>query len=114
MANQRKTKRAKVDVYLNKIMDEALHLARTSDISTEGIWLSKVLEPQHAGKRVGLEFQLPGNDEVIWAAGQVVREGARPTSSGAPVEGSAIQFTAVADRFRRMIEAYVSRVAGNA
>jgi len=114
MANQRKSKRAKVDVYLNKIMDEKLHLARARDISSEGLWLSKVLEPQFAGKQVGLEFQLPGSEEVIWAAGQVVRDGERAANDGAPLEGSAIQFTAVADRFRRMIEAYVSRVAGNA
>lgn len=113
MANNRKTKRAEVDIYLNKIMDEALHLARARDISSEGIWLSKILEPRLEGKKVGLEFKLPGQDEVIWAAGEVVRKGEREASRG-PAEGSGIKFTAMADRFRRMIEVYVSRVAGNA
>ena len=112
MGNQRKSERAPCDIYLNKIIDEARHLARARDISPDGIWLSKVLEPVHQGREVGLEFQLPGSSEVIWAAGEVVREDDREVSGG-NVEGSAVRFTAMADRFRRMIEVYVSRTAGN-
>ena len=114
MANQRRAKRAKVDIYLNKILDEALHMARATDISPDGVWLNRLLEPKHEGKRVGLEFQLPGEREVIWAAGEVVRRGDRQPAGSTAADGSAIKFTAMADRFRRMIEAYVSRVAGNA
>jgi len=113
MGNQRKSERAPCDIYLNKIIDEARHLARARDISPDGIWLSKVLEPAHQGREIGLEFQLPGSSEVIWAAGEVVREDDRELAGGT-VQGSAVRFTAMADRFRRMIEVYVSRTAGNA
>lgn len=111
MAEQRKTERAPIDMYLNKIIDEARHLARATDISTEGIWVSKILEPDTAARNVGLEFQLPGTDEVINAAGEILREESR---SAGRVDGTAIRFTHMAHRYRRMIEVYVSRVAGNA
>jgi len=113
MANQRKTERAPCDIYLNKIIDESRHLARARDISPDGIWLSKVLEPAHGRREIGLEFQLPGSSEVIWAAGEVLREDVREAADG-KIEGTAVRFTAMADRFRRMIEVYVSRTAGNA
>lgn len=109
MSNQRKTDRAPCDIYLNKIIDEARHLARARDISPDGIWVSKVLEPQTQARQIGLEFQLPGDAEVIWATGEVVRD-----EVGQARDGSAIRFTTMADRYRRMIEVYVSRTAGNA
>lgn len=111
MAEQRKTERAPIDMYLNKIIDEARHLARATDISTEGIWVSKILEPETGARSVGLEFQLPGSDEVINAAGEILREESRREGR---VDGTAIRFTHMAHRYRRMIEVYVSRVAGNA
>ena len=113
MANQRKIDRAPCDIYLNKIIDESRHLSRARDISPDGIWLSKVLEPSIGTKEIGLEFQLPGSTEVIWAAGRVVREDQREAPDG-QLDGTAVRFTAMAERFRRMIEVYVSRTAGNA
>jgi hypothetical protein len=111
--DQRKSERAPCDIYLNKIIDEARHLARAQDISPDGIWIAKVLEPSNDSRQLGLEFQLPDNDEVIWAAGEVVRAETR-AANGDDLQGTAIRFTAMADRFRRMIEVYVSRTAGNA
>ena len=111
--DQRKSERVPCDIYLNKIIDEARHLARARDISPEGIWVARVLEPSHENKQLGLEFQLPDSDEVIWAAGEVVRDDKRAAGE-AELDGTAIRFTAMADRFRRMIEVYVSRTAGNA
>lgn len=111
MAEQRKSERAPIDIYLNKIIDEARHLARATDISAEGIWVSKILEPATGARRIGLEFQLPGSEEIINAAGEIVRDDARNSGK---LEGSAIRFTHMAHRYRRMIEVYVSRVAGNA
>jgi hypothetical protein len=113
MANQRKTDRAPIDIYLNKIIDEARHLAKAQDISVDGMWVSRILEPRSEQRAVGLEFQLPGTAEVINAAGEVIREDVRAGGEG-DVEGSAIRFTHMASRYRRMIEVYVSRVAGNA
>lgn len=108
--DKRKSIRAPIDVYLNKIIDEVRHLGRAQDISVDGIWVSKILEPRHDHRTVGLELQLPGSAEVINALGEIVREDAADRG----VEGTAIRFTDLPARHRRLIEAYVSRHAGTA
>ena len=103
MSDEKRTsRRARLDVYLNKVVDEEVFMCRAADISPEGIYLSSLIEPHYEGRRVGLEFSLPGQDEVIWASGEIVRDGVR---SGA--EGSGIRFTAIPGRYRELIESYV-------
>jgi hypothetical protein len=80
-------------------------MARTSDISREGVGLAHLIEPELGGHRVGLQFQLPGCDEVIYAEGEVVREWA---DAGAAVEGSGVRFTLLTERHRRLIEHFVA------
>jgi hypothetical protein len=104
MANHRKTKRAPLDVYLNKFVGGVPHLSRASDISAEGVSLARLLEPEQGGKRVGLQFQLPGSEEIIYAEGEVVRDwvnAKQETRSG-------VKFTLLTDRHRKMIDRYVS------
>ena len=74
MAEQRRTGRAQIDILLNKYVGGVPYTARARDISPGGVRLARLLEPEHAGKRVGLQFQLPGSNEVIYAEGEVVRE----------------------------------------
>ena len=73
MAEQRRTGRAQIDILLNKYVGGVPYTARARDISPGGVRLARLLEPEHAGKRVGLQFQLPGSSEVIYAEGEVVR-----------------------------------------
>jgi len=103
MSDKRKKTRVPLDIYLNKYMGGVPYMARTADISPDGVGLARLIEPQHHGKRVGLQFQLPGSEEVIYAEGEVVREwvGARRT------EGNGVRFTLLTERHRRMIDAYV-------
>jgi hypothetical protein len=79
-------------------------MARAADISSDGLGLAHLIEPQQDRKRVGLQFQLPGSEEVIYAEGEVVREWLGKND----VEGSGIRFTLLTERHRRMIENYVS------
>ena len=74
MSNKRNQPRVSLDIYLNKYMAGVPYMARASDISREGVGLAHLIEPDAAGKRVGLQFQLPGSEEVIYAEGEVVRE----------------------------------------
>lgn len=104
MSNKRKKDRAPLDVYLNKYVGGIPYMARASDISSDGVSLAHLIEPQHHRKRVGLQFQLPGTDEVIYAEGEVVREWL-----GAGAEGSGVRFTLLTERHKRLIETYVSR-----
>jgi hypothetical protein len=105
MSEKRKTNRVPLDIYLNKYVSGVPYMARTSDISPEGISLAHLIEPQIAGKRVGLQFQLPGSEEVIYAEGEVVREW---IDSRAVADGSGIRFTLLTERHRRIIDQYVA------
>ena len=103
MSDKRKNARVPLDIYLNKYMGGVPYMARAADISQEGVSLARLLEPEKDARRVGLQFQLPGSEEVIYAEGEVVREwvGARRT------EGNGVRFTLLTERHRRMIDAYV-------
>ncbi len=103
MGEKRKVGRVPLDIYLNKYVAGVPYMARASDISPEGLSLAHLIEPQAAGKRVGLQFQLPGTEEVIYAEGEVVREW---VESGE--EGSGVRFTLLTERHRRMINQYVA------
>ena len=113
MSEKRKAKRVPLDIYLNKYMGGVPYMARASDISQEGLSLARLIEPQHQGKRVGLQFQLPGSEEVIYAEGEVVREWveASPRQNN---ERSGVRFTLLTERHRKMIDAYVERQPGAA
>jgi hypothetical protein len=110
MSDKRNTKRAPIDIYLNKYMGGVPYMNRASDISPEGLSLAQLIEPQHNARRVGLQFQLPGSEEVIYAEGEVVREWAELDT--ARRERSGVRFTLLTERHRRMIDAYVSRSQG--
>lgn len=105
MTDHRKKPRAKLDIYLNKYLDGVPYMARTADISPEGVRLAHLIEPNHHGKRVGLQFQLPGSSEIIYAEGEVVREWV----SSPKTESSGIRFTLLTERHRRMIGDYVQQ-----
>lgn len=105
MNEQRKNGRAQLDIFLNKYVGGVPYMTRSSDISSEGLGLTRLIEPAHPGKRVGLQFQLPGSDEVIYAEGEVVREWEQLGNQ----ERDAVRFTLLTERHRRMIREYVSR-----
>jgi c-di-GMP-binding flagellar brake protein YcgR len=108
MSNKRKQSRVALDIYLNKYVAGVPYMARSSDISREGVGLSHLIEPNLAGSRVGLQFQLPGSEEVIYAEGEVVREWADLDNRE---EGSGVRFTLLTERHRKLIEQFVSRAA---
>ncbi len=103
MSEKRKHNRVPLDIYLNKYVAGVPYMARTADISREGVALASLIEPDLAGKRVGLQFQLPGSEEVIYAEGEIVREW---LDTGA--EGSGVKFTLLTERHRRLIEQFVT------
>ena len=105
MTNKRKQDRVALDIYLNKYVAGVPYMARTADISREGVALAHLIEPEQSGKRVGLQFQLPGSEEVIYAEGEVVREWAEAGETA--VQGSGVKFTLLTERHRRMIDQYV-------
>lgn len=106
MSNKRKQQRVSLDIFMNKYMAGVPYMARTCDISKEGVGLAHLIEPELSGKRVGLQFQLPGSEEVIYAEGEVVREWCDDADTN---EGSGVRFTLLTERHRRLIDQYCAR-----
>ena len=107
MTDKRTTQRRPLNIYVNKIIDEQVFMCRATDVSTEGIYLSSLIEPELDGKKVGVEFSLSPKGEVMWAAGEVVREGMR---GGA--RGSGIRFTAIPEAYKARLERFVEARSG--
>jgi hypothetical protein len=99
----RTEQRRPLDVYLNKFIGDEPYMARASDISQNGIYLSKLIEPElPEGSMVSLEFVLPNSDEVMWVRGAVMRQGLRWGT-----DGVGVWFTIVPERYRQIIEDYI-------
>ncbi|MBW2702320.1 MAG: PilZ domain-containing protein [Deltaproteobacteria bacterium] len=95
--------RKPVDILLNKYMADEPYTVRAADISTNGMYLHKLIEPGlEEGSMVSLEFQLPNSNEVIWARGTVMRESKRWGC-----DGVGIWFTIVPQTYRKQIEDFV-------
>lgn len=111
MSDKRKSARVPLDIYLNKYMGGVPYMARAADISPEGLSLARLIEPEHEARKVGLQFQLPGSDEVIYAEGEVVREWVEASSRRSKHQRSGVRFTLLTERHRRMIDDYMERGA---
>ena len=76
--DRRQDRRAKVDLLINRFLDGHPYMCRMTDISRTGARLVPILEPQRAPRFMGLQFQLPGTEAIVTAAGEAVStEGAR-------------------------------------
>jgi hypothetical protein len=72
---RRTNQRARVDVLVNRFLDGHPYVCRMTDISPQGLRLMPLLEPTKGPKFVGLQFQLPGEESVFTASGEIVGEG---------------------------------------
>lgn len=96
----RQNRRVPLDMYCNKMVNGVPFLARTKDISREGLYLHRLIEPSYPGSaHIAVEFCLPGTSEVIWAETEVVH--------GA-VEGQGLRFRHLTPRQSSLVEAFVS------
>ncbi len=106
---KRHNRRVPLDVYLNKFIKGVPFMVRARDISPDGIYLTQLLEPIADDERIGVQFQLPGTKEVIYAEGEIVSDIERGAS-----HGNGIRFTLITDYHRKLIKRYVSRHAAAA
>jgi hypothetical protein len=106
MSSCRKSPRVSLDIFMNKFIEGTPYLCRTTDISAEGLYLGALIEPDleaaNETDTIGLQFQLPGTEEVIYAEGEIVRSQDRKRA-----RGYGIRFTHVARRHQQLIEQYV-------
>ncbi len=94
----RRHRRAKLDLYVNKIVGDEPHMARVKDISSSGLYLYKLVEPENLPSRVALELQLPETeDEECDTAG----------------DGVGIRFLSIAESDRERIVRFVEEAQGD-
>jgi hypothetical protein len=65
--------RVKVDLLVNRFLNGHPYMCRMTDLSRTGARLIPILEPQarEAPRFVGLQFQLPGRDDILTASGEM-------------------------------------------
>lgn len=98
--DRRTERRASVDMLMNRFLNGCPYLCRATDISRSGLRLVPILhEPMVPPRYMGLQFQLPGTNEVITASGELVSD-----STGA----LGIRFTRLAPTSAAAIDNYVS------
>ena len=73
--DRRTDSRAPVDVLMNRFLEGHPYLCVARDVSRTGMRLRPLLGPQIETDFIGLQFQLPGNEAVLTASGEVIREG---------------------------------------
>lgn len=74
-SDRRDAKRASIDLFMNRFLGGQPYLCVAQDVSRTGMRMRTLLGPHLPNQFVGLQFQLPGNDDVLTASGEVVREG---------------------------------------
>jgi len=90
-------------MFLNQYVREQPYRALATNVSPNGLFVQKLALPRtrHAPS-VGLEFELPGTGEIIWA-----RAECRFDSVAADFHLTGLRFTAMAQKHERLIRDYV-------
>ena len=92
--------RVPIDMLLNKYIAGMPHVCRASNISRGGMLVHKLLEPESRTDLVGLQFQLPGQDRIITAAGRIVYQHQWVRATG-------VRFTNLSEEHRELVERYI-------
>jgi hypothetical protein len=61
-------------LFMNKYIEGLPHLARVLDLSSGGMMVRKLLEPETAPKFFAIELGIPWTDERLWIWARCVRE----------------------------------------
>jgi len=64
--------RRDVDLLINRFLNGYPYLCRATNISRTGMRVVPLSEPSVATRFMGLQFQLPGSDEIVTASGEAV------------------------------------------
>ena len=95
--------RLPLEMYLNTYVEDRPSRGFTSNLSESGLYLNTVaLERVAPLTQVGLEFNLPGVSETIWAAGQYCYD--KPDEY---LNGAGIRFMAMAGLHQRILREYL-------
>jgi len=94
-------RRIPVDILINKYIDGEPHVCRAVNVSSGGMLLYKVFEPDVAQEEVSIEFQLPGSQRVLRADGVTLAEHRWARAHG-------VRFTRIAEEDRALIDQFLA------
>ncbi len=101
--NRRSGFRIPLQLFMNEYVRDNPTRCMAVNLSPTGIYLKGLIQPEpRETKVVGLEFELPGTSELIWARGQV-----RFDQSDTYFQGSGVEFTGIPQRHSRLVRDYV-------
>lgn len=103
-SERRAEDRKKIDLLVNRFLNGYPYLCRATDISRTGIRLAKMREPSTAPRFMGLQFQLPGTEQIITASGEAVFD-----DDGGTV---GVRFTGLPQASAAVIERYLASSHG--
>lgn len=103
-ANDRRSdSRIRTELFLNQYVREQPYRALATNLSSTGLFLQKLALPRSRhNSSVGLEFELPGTGEIIWARAET-----RFDSIASDFHRTGLRFTAMAQKHERLIRDYV-------
>jgi hypothetical protein len=94
--------RIPMELLMNEYMNDKPYRALSVNISESGLYVNKVVGSLSRRSRVvGLEFELPGTSEVIWARGEVCYD-----TIDDCFHGQGIRFTGMPKVHQRLIRDY--------
>lgn len=101
--NRRSGIRIPLQLFMNEYVKDTPHRCMAVNLSPTGIYLNRLLLPEpRPTEVVGLEFELPGTAEVVWARGEVRYDQRDPY-----FHGTGVEFTGIPRRHHRLIRDYV-------
>lgn len=101
--NRRSDFRIYLQMFMNEHLADRSHRCMSVNLSPNGLFLSRLILPfQRSSPIVGLEFELPGTSELVWASGEV-----RYDTFDQYFHGTGIQFKGMAQKHHRLIQDYV-------
>jgi hypothetical protein len=100
--DRRLHRRTKINLLINRFLNGHPYMCRMTDISRTGARLVPMLEPQISPPPpyMGLQFQLPGRDEVVTASGEAI--------TGAAGQTVGVRFTNLPADSAGLIEAFLN------
>jgi len=100
--DRRTVSRLPLRTYMNQYVRDLPYKALALDVSEEGLAIRKPTEPIAHTRVVGLELELPGTGEVIWASAEP-----RFHSVGGGMHFSGLHFLNMARKHESLIRDYV-------
>lgn len=101
---RRRTDRIPVGFYVRQMVDGDPYRCFTTNLSTRGIFVERVLSPmERRSNVVQIEVPLPGLDDTLWTRGEVVYDRFETL-----FHGTAIRFTGMANKHRRLLRSWLA------